>query len=49
MGVTLSDGRGFFSDESGANFLRLPFCALSADQIREGIERLGSVVSTLNS
>ncbi len=49
VGVKLSDGRGFFSDQNAGDFLRLPFCALSAGQIREGIQRLGSIVSTLNS
>ena len=45
--MRLSDGRGFFPDESGDAFVRLPFCALSAEQIREGIQCLGSIVDTL--
>jgi len=45
--VTLSDGRGFFPDEDGSAFLRLPFCALSAPNIQEGIGRLGSIVNML--
>jgi len=45
--VTLSDGRGFFPDEDGSAFLRLPFCALSAPNIQEGISRLGSIVNML--
>jgi len=45
--VTLSDGRGFFPDEDGSGFLRLPFCALSDGQIREGMSRLGSIVNML--
>jgi 2-aminoadipate transaminase len=44
-GVKLSDGRGFFPDHSGDDFLRLPFCALSPEQITEGIERIGSIAS----
>jgi 2-aminoadipate transaminase len=47
VGVKLSDGRGFFPEESGSAFVRLPFCALSPEEIREGIERLGSIVGTL--
>jgi 2-aminoadipate transaminase len=49
VGVKLSDGRGFFPEKSGSAFVRLPFCALSAGQIREGVERLGSVVGMLIS
>jgi 2-aminoadipate transaminase len=46
MGVVLSDGRGFFPEGNGDSFLRLPFCALSVKEIREGIARLGSLVNT---
>jgi DNA-binding transcriptional MocR family regulator len=45
--ITLSDGRGFFPDEDGSGFLRLPFCALSAQDIQEGMSRLGSIVNML--
>ncbi len=48
-GVKLSDGRSFFPDEDGAAFLRLPFCALSGDEIREGISLLGSIVNMLTA
>jgi len=47
MGVVLSDGRGFFPEGDGDSFLRFPFCALSVDEIREGIARIGSLVSTM--
>lgn len=47
MGVLLSDGRGFFPDRDGGSFLRLPFCALSAEEIREGVSRLGSIVNMM--
>jgi len=47
MGVLLSDGRGFFPDGDGGSFLRLPFCALSVEEIREGIARIGSIVDTM--
>lgn len=49
MGVLLSDGRGFFSDADGDSFLRLPFCALSVEEIREGIARIGSIVNAMTS
>jgi len=47
MGVVLSDGRGFFPEGDGDLFLRLPFCALSVEEIREGIARIGSLVKTM--
>jgi DNA-binding transcriptional MocR family regulator len=44
-GLTLSDGRGFFPEpDAGELFLRLPFCALSEPEIRQGIAGLGSIV-----
>ena len=45
--VILSDGRGFFPERDDAAFLRLPFCALSAEDIREGISILASVFNKL--
>jgi len=48
-GVRLSEGRGFFPDEDGSTFLRLPFCALSAEEIQEGISLLGSIVDMLTA
>lgn len=47
MGVVLSDGRGFFPDGDGGSFLRLPFCAVSVGEIREGIARIGSIVNAM--
>ncbi|TKJ30031.1 MAG: aspartate aminotransferase [Chloroflexi bacterium B3_Chlor] len=47
MGVVLSDGRGFFPESDGHLFLRLPFCALSVEEIREGIARIGSLANTM--
>lgn len=43
-GIRLSDGRGFYSDNAGEAFLRLPFCALSSQEIEEGIKRLSSLI-----
>lgn len=44
LGLRLSDGSGFFPDNSGEPFLRLPFCALSTEEIEEGVKRLGTLV-----
>ncbi len=46
-GLILTDGRLFYPDSSGENFIRLPFCALTPDEIREGVGRLASVVRGL--
>jgi len=43
--LNLSDGRAFFPDGGGERFLRLPFCALTPEEIREGIQRLASSVA----
>ena len=44
VGVGLSDGRGFFAQGDGSRFLRLAFPALSCQDIREGIARLGALL-----
>jgi 2-aminoadipate transaminase len=45
VGLSLSDGRGFFPNPAdGERFLRLPFCALTPEQIDEGIRRLAGAV-----
>jgi 2-aminoadipate transaminase len=45
VGLSLSDGRGFFPNPAdGERFLRLPFCALTPEQIREGVRRLAGAV-----
>lgn len=45
--LQLSDGRNFFTTEGGGDrFVRLPFCALTPDEIEEGVARLAQVVST---
>lgn len=51
-GLVLTDGRAFFADaldESqdahlGERFVRLPFCALTPEQIEEGVKRLASLI-----
>jgi len=45
--LALTDGRGFFANGGGDNFVRLPFCALTPDDIEVGITRLAKVVRTL--
>jgi len=44
IGVSLSDGRGFFPQGGGDRFLRLAFPALLVSEIREGISRIASLV-----
>ncbi len=45
-GLALTDGRGFFVDpEDGNQFLRLPFCALTFEEIDEGMKRLASLLA----
>ncbi len=45
VNLTFTDGRGFFSVASdGERFLRLPFCALTPEELSEGIKRLSSIV-----
>src|SRR5438132_1384481 len=44
--LNLSDGRGFFPDPAdGERFVRLPFCALTPEEIGEGIRRVADVVA----
>ncbi|MFN2303267.1 MAG: aminotransferase class I/II-fold pyridoxal phosphate-dependent enzyme, partial [Anaerolineales bacterium] len=44
--LILTDGRGFFI-KGGQNFLRLPFCALTEDEIYIGISRLQAVIEAI--
>ena len=48
-GVNLADGLAFFPDGDGTRFLRLPFCALTPEQIDEGILRLAASVAAVRS
>jgi 2-aminoadipate transaminase len=52
VGLELTDGRSFFADpidehadtpHPGEHFVRLPFCALTPEQIEEGVKRLASL------
>lgn len=42
--LNLADGLAFFPNGGGERFLRLPFCALTPEQIREGVKRLAETV-----
>jgi len=42
-GLRLSDGRGFFVN-GGEDFIRLPFCALTEEEITQGIKRLAELI-----
>jgi 2-aminoadipate transaminase len=46
FGIVLSDGRGFFPDQRGDSFVRLPFSALTPGEIEEGIRRLAKAVGS---
>jgi 2-aminoadipate transaminase len=44
-GLALTDGRGFFVNPAdGERFLRLPFCALTNEEIDEGMKRLAGLL-----
>jgi len=47
VNLALTDGRGFFPDRDVENFIRLPFCALTPDEIRAGVARLAGVLRAL--
>jgi 2-aminoadipate transaminase len=42
--LNLADGLAFFPNGGGERFLRLPFCALTPEQIEEGVKRLAECV-----
>jgi DNA-binding transcriptional MocR family regulator len=45
--MNLADGLAFFPQGGGERFLRLPFCAMTATQIEEGIKRLAECVKAV--
>ena len=45
--LVLADGEGFFPNGGGEHFLRLPYCALTPDQLDEGVARLAATVNDL--
>jgi 2-aminoadipate transaminase len=50
IGLVLTPGAAFFADPQegevadGGRFVRLPFCAVTPDQIEEGVRRLTSLL-----
>jgi 2-aminoadipate transaminase len=44
FGIVLSDGSGFFTDGKGDNFVRLPFCGISPEEIEKGVSRLSKAL-----
>jgi 2-aminoadipate transaminase len=42
--LNLADGLAFFPAGGGERFLRLPYCALSPEEVNDGISRLAAVV-----
>ncbi|MBC8162676.1 MAG: PLP-dependent aminotransferase family protein [Roseiflexaceae bacterium] len=50
QGLVLTPGQAFFADPddgqpvAGERFVRLPFCAVTPEQIREGVRRLASLI-----
>jgi len=47
-GISLSDGRGFFLNDGGEHFIRLPFCALTPDEIVVAVSRIAEVAHGIN-
>jgi DNA-binding transcriptional MocR family regulator len=47
--LNLADGQAFFPGGGGERFLRLPYCALSPEEINEGISRLAAVVKEVQA
>ena len=43
--LNLASGEAFFPSGGGDRFLRLPYCALTPNEIAEGIKRLAETVS----
>jgi DNA-binding transcriptional MocR family regulator len=47
--LNLADGLAFFPAGGGERFLRLPYCALTPEEIEEGIRRLAETVAEVSS
>jgi 2-aminoadipate transaminase len=43
--LNLADGMAFFPSGGGERFLRLPYCALTPDEIDDGVKRLADAVA----
>jgi 2-aminoadipate transaminase len=42
--LNLADGQAFFPNGGGERFVRLPYCALTPEEINEGVRRLAATV-----
>jgi 2-aminoadipate transaminase len=47
--LNLADGMAFFPNAGGERFLRLPYCALTPEEIEEGVRRLAETVKEVRS
>lgn len=47
--LVLADGEGFFPNGGGQHFLRLPYCALTPEELNDGVARLAAAVSQVVS
>ncbi len=43
-GLKLTDGRGFYADGDGSRFVRVPFCALTPQEITQAVTRLSQAL-----
>jgi DNA-binding transcriptional MocR family regulator len=46
-GLPPTDGRNFFPDGNGDQFVRLPYCGLTEGEIEDGVASLAGVVRSL--
>ncbi len=44
LNVKLSDNRKFFPESGKTNFIRIPFCTLSPEEIDEGVKRISKAI-----
>ncbi len=47
--LNLASGQAFFPDGGGERFLRLPYCAMTPEQLDDGVERLAAAVQQLKN
>ncbi len=43
--LNFSDSRKFFPEKGDVNFLRIPFCSLAPEEIKEAIDRLSNFLT----
>ncbi len=47
--LNLASGQAFFPDGGGQRFLRLPYCALTPEEIEEGVLRLATAIKEVSA